>query len=272
MREGIHFYFGKNQGLDNGFRSVDYGIMNCNISGGMIEEPYISTREIRETYIRGNPKPYFHGVDMRPIQLRLTFAFENFHTGFTPNDKNRALRELAYWLTRDFYVPFGIIGQDTMFYVMCVDESILSHNAMSQGYVEITLRNDAPWSYSEIKTLSYRFDPTADTRIRFINNGDLPVKPEIWFNMPFIDGDGVGDFTITKHTNDTSIFKFNDLLSQEEIYVNNEKEYIESVNTQNYRYDNFNNKYLSLNRGNTELTIKGAESMIIKYQEKRYTI
>lgn len=271
MKEGVHFYFGRNQGLDNGFRSMDYGIINCTIGSGMIEEPYIAPREIRETYIRGNPKPYFHGVDFKPIELNVTFAFENFHTGFTPNDKNRALRELAYWLTRDYYVPFGIVGQDTMFYVICISDSVLVHNALSQGYVELVLRTDAPWAYSEIKTLSLNLDPNIETKIDFYNNGDLPIEPEIWFKMPFISS-GQGDFQITKNTNNSSVFKFSNLLSQEEIYINNEKEYIESVNTNNYRYDNFNNNYLSLDRGKTELVIKGASKLIMKYQERMFTI
>lgn len=271
MKEGIHFYFGRNQGLDNGFRSIDYGIINCQIDSGMLEEPYIPPREIRETYVRGNPKPYFHGIDFRPIELHLTFGFESFHTGFTPNDKNRALRELAYWLTKDYYVPFGIIGKDTMFYVLYVGDSTLVHNALSQGYVELSLRTDAPWAYSELKTLSFNFDPDVETRVEFNNNGDLPIKPEIWFQMPFIK-DGKGDFQIIKNTNDTTIFKFTDLLSQEQIYVHNEKEYIESINTVHYRYDNFNNNYLSLNRGKTQLLIKGASQLTMRYQERMFTI
>ena len=105
LKEIEHFYFGNNQGSDNGFRSMNYGIINCTVGGGMLEENYIPSREIRETYIRGNPKPYFHSADLKPVELKLTFGFENFHTGFTPNDRNRALRDLSHWLTKDYYVP-----------------------------------------------------------------------------------------------------------------------------------------------------------------------
>ena len=271
MKEGVDFYFGRNQGADNGFRSVDYGIINCTIGGGMLEEGYIPTREIRETTIRGNPKPYFHGVDFKPMELNLTFGFESFHTGVAANDKDRALRELSYWLTKDYYVPFGIVGEDYMFYVMCVDDSRLVHNALSQGYVELTFRTDAPWAYSEIKTINLSgFNPDVETLIEFENNGDLDILPEIWIDIPFKTGGTNLECSITKVTGNFEEFKFTGLLSQEKLYVHNEKKYIESLNTTHYRYDNFNDKYLSLPRGLTQLSIKGIENLIFKYQERKY--
>jgi len=270
LKEGANFYFGRNQGLDNGFRSLDYGITNCTVGGGLLEENYMPPREIRETFIRGNPKPYFHGADLKPMELSLTFAFESFHTGVTPKDKNRALRELTYWLTKDYYVPFGIVGQDFMFYVTSIGDSKLIHNASSQGYVEITLRTDAPWAYSEIKTMKLKLDPEIETMVDFENQGDLPIKPEIWADIPFISG-GKGEFSIMKNNSQNTIFKFSDLLSQEKIYVNNEKEYIESLNTDFYRYDNFNNNYLSFDRGKTTLTVKGVSQLTMKYQERMVT-
>ena len=67
------------------------------------------------------------------------------------------MRDLSRWLTKDYYVPFGVAGSDKMFYVMYVGESELIHNANSQGYVELTLRTNAPWAYSEIKTKEFTF-------------------------------------------------------------------------------------------------------------------
>lgn len=273
MREGIDFYFGRNQGLDNGFRSADYGIINCTIGGGLFEKDYIPPREIRETSVRGNPKPYFHGIDSKPMELHLTFAFESFNTGIYANDKNRALRELSYWLTKDYYVPFGIIGEDVMFYVICVNNSNLAYNGISQGYVEITLRTDAPWAYSEIKSLNLTgFDSDIESLIEFENNGDLDVIPEIWIDIPF-KSDGTNlECSITKVTGNFEEFKFSGLLSQEKLYIHNEKKYIESLNTTHYRYDNFNDKYLSLPRGITQLSIKGIENLMFRYQERRSVV
>ena len=270
MKEIEHFYFGHNQGLDNGFRSMNYGIINCTIGGGMIEENYIPSREIRETYVRGNPKPYFHSADLKPVELKLTFGFENFHTGFTPDDRNRALRDLSRWLTKDYYVPFGVAGSDKMFYVMYVGESELIHNANSQGYIELTLRTNAPWAYSEIKTKEFTFDPTVQSEIHFENIGDLPIEPELWFKVPF--SSDVADVSIVINNNTDNIFKFEGLLSQEEIYVHNEMKYIESINTPNYRYDNFNNNYLSIPTGNNTIVIQGIENLKMKYQERTYLI
>jgi len=273
LKEGIDFYFGNNQGADNGFRSVDYGVINATVTGGMLEEHYIPPTEIRETIIRGNPKPYFHGIDYKPIELSLTFAFESFHTGFTKEDKNKALRELGYWLTRPYYVPFGIIGQEYMFYVLPVGDSTLIHNGLSQGYVNLRLRTDAPWSYSEIKTLNlHNLNPNEENLIEFINNGDLDIQPELWIELPFVSAGNNLECMITKITGNHETFKFTNLLSQEKIYIHNEKQYIESLNTPHYRYDNFNNKYLSLPRGVTQLSIKGAKNVIFKYQERKFTI
>ena len=74
------------------------------------------------------------------------------------------------------------------------------------------------------------------------------------------------------NNNTDNIFKFEGLLSQEEIYVHNEMKYIESINTPNYRYDNFNNNYLSIPTGNNTIVVQDIENLKMKYQERTYLI
>ena len=272
VKEGIDFYFGSNQGSNNGFRSSEYGIMNVVIDTSKFSEHFLPPARIRETVVRNNPKPHFHGVDFQPVELNLTFFFQDFDAGYTGNDRKKALRELSYWLTRPYYVPFGIIGQEYMYYVVPSGTSNLTHDGI-QGYVDITLRTDAPWAYSEIKSQRWDgLDPNKDTLINFENHGDLDIEPEVWIEMPFKSGGTALEASITKTMGNYEVFKFDNLLSQEKVYVHNEKKYIESLNTEHYRYDNFNKRYLKLPRGTTELRVRGIASVVMKYQEKRYIV
>lgn len=52
MLEGVNFYY-------DGIYSVDMGVLNCKIDGGMFEEAFLPSREIREVSVNGRNKPYF---------------------------------------------------------------------------------------------------------------------------------------------------------------------------------------------------------------------
>lgn len=264
MKEGLNFYFGNYpSSTESYFLSSDWGIVNAQVDGGLFEENFIPEREIRETYIRGNSKPYFHGVDWKPLEFSLTFAFmDTFDKSF----KNERLRELARWLSKPYYVPFGIAGDDKVFYVICVDESQVIHNGLSQGYVTVNFRCDAPWAYSKIKTHVLNGIPETDFVFNFENKGDLDILPEIW-----IAKNGTGEFKIVNESTGQE-FKFSEILDNEQIYIHNEKEYIETDRPLSYRYDSFNNNFLRIIPGVNVLKFYGACSVRFKYQERLITI
>lgn len=109
----------------------------------------------------------------------------------------------------------------------------------------------------------HEFKMTITPTLLFVNEGDVPCKPEIW-----IQKIGDGDFSIINRTNNNQEFKFTGILDRELLYVDCEREYIETDINLKYRYDNFNNEYLELLPGENILEFKGAFKFMMRYQFK----
>jgi predicted phage tail component-like protein len=136
MLEGIHFSY-------DGIKSVDMGLLNCKLDGGMFEETFLPSRELQEKKISGNDRPYFGKVSLQPLEFKLTFAFET-------NYDERKIREVARWLNQPYYKPFYTIDNpDRVFYAMLVGDSNLHHTGNKEGYIELTFRCDSPYSYTQ---------------------------------------------------------------------------------------------------------------------------
>lgn len=135
MKEGLEFYY-------DGIKSTDMGLINVQIGSGLFEEPFVAEKTIREIKVRGNDKPYFQGVERSPLIFSLTFAFEDYYD-------HEKIRKVARWLDQDYYKPFYTTDNpNRIFYCMLHSSSSLLHNGLKQGYVEIEMRCDSPYSYS----------------------------------------------------------------------------------------------------------------------------
>ncbi|MFC8688147.1 phage tail domain-containing protein [Brevibacillus porteri] len=135
MKEGLDFSY-------DGIKSSDMGLFNVQFSGGLFEEPFVADKEIHEIKVRGNDKPYFQGVERSPLVFSLQFAFEDKYD-------HEKIRQVARWLDQDYYKPFFTTDNpDRIFYCMLHSSSTLIHNGAKEGYVEIEMRCDSPYSYS----------------------------------------------------------------------------------------------------------------------------
>lgn len=135
MKEGLEFSY-------DGIKSSDMGLLNVQFSGGLFEEPFVADKEIHEIKVRGNDKPYFQGVERSPLVFSLQFAFEDKYD-------HEKIRQVARWLDQDYYKPFFTTNNpDRIFYCMLHSSSQLIHNGAKEGYVEIEMRCDSPYSYS----------------------------------------------------------------------------------------------------------------------------
>lgn len=247
IRESLYFSFA-------GRKSTDFNIVNVSVSDGLFEEPLTSAKSINEVTVRGNPKPYFVETKREPKTFPLRFAFEETWDDDLIND-------IVRWLDVDFYEPlFFSENIDRVFYAMPVDGIQKIHNGLKQGYLTLNIRCDSPFSYGhEIVTQPYNVD---NSRVIEIDNlGHFPFKPDIW-----IQKIGDGNLIINNLSNGNDEFKFTGLKDQEEIYIDCENELIETNLPNTYRYDNFNDNYLSLNYGNNVLKITG--DSIVKFRYK----
>lgn len=135
MLEGINFSY-------DGIKSVDMGLLNVKIDGGMFEETFLPTREIQEKTTTGRDKPYFQRVRLSPLEFELSFAFEHYYD-------ERLIREVARWLQQDYYKPFYTTDNPSrIFYCMLNGDSNLIHNGLRQGYITLTMRCDSSYSYT----------------------------------------------------------------------------------------------------------------------------
>lgn len=174
MLEGVNFYY-------DGIYSVDMGVINCKIDGGMFEETFLPSREIKEVKINGRDKRYFQGVELEPLSFNLTFAFEYYYD-------ERRIREVARWLMQDYYKPFYTTDNpNRIFYCMLEGDSTLVHNGLKQGYITLTMRCDSPYSYTPkfIKE-NMKFGSTKLTKS--ISENTFSIGMGVMQNINIIDG------------------------------------------------------------------------------------
>ncbi|WP_028588870.1 phage tail domain-containing protein [Paenibacillus massiliensis] len=96
------------------------------------------------------------------------------------------------------------------------------------------------------------------------NDGETYCQPEIWITKV-----GNGDLTLTNTSDHNREFKFTDLINQETIYVNSEREHIDTSLPVTYRYNNFNDNYFNLPVGINVFKVEGMANFRFRYQFKR---
>ena len=251
ISENLHFNY-------DGKSSKDFGVINVNLDNGMFEERFVASRNINETAVRGSDTPLFHSVEEEPLEFSMTIAFVK---KFTDED----IDNVILWLFQDKYKPLYFENNpDKIFYCMPVGESTIVHNGLKEGYVTINMRCRS----SKIESPTY-VTPTYDLstnegkyKIIIENNGHVEIFPEI-----SIEKVGDGHIIIMKNG---EIFEIRDLTNREKIYINTEKEIIETDIVGVYRYDNvvgdFHDMILSL--GVNEFIIEGKCKIAFRYKFK----
>lgn len=238
IRESEYFIF-------NNRKSTDFNIRNVSISSGLYEEPLFASRSIKEVKIRKRHKPYFIGIEKEPLSFQLSFYFDK---GWDES----SLQEVTKWLSVDYYKPLIFNANlERVYYAIPTDSPSLIHNGLKEGYITINMRCDSPYSYSPEKATPW-YDCSGITNLEFDNYGDTEIKPEI-----LIKKKGYGDVSIKNLSSQNPEFNISNLLDKEEIYVDGENEIIETNLLNTWRYDDFNDNYLSIPYGRNILQVEG---------------
>lgn len=252
IRDQIHFsYAGK--------KSSDYGLYNINLEGGMVHDVFVSPRTIGEIPIRGKDKPYFQEVKREPLTFSVSFSIGE------PKDFVN-LQNIAKWLCgQEYYQPLFFAPEiHKIYYALFVEDSELIHTTMDSGYINLTARTNAPYAFSPIFiTREYSFAGTENIIIK--NAGQLPIYPEVYVTMP---GDASPGFSINNLTDENTGFSFSQLANGEQLYINCEKQFIETSEHNTYRYNNMLGDFIRLLPGNNRLKLQGYTSMYFRYQCK----
>jgi phage-related protein len=250
MRESLYFVY-------DSIKSMDMGVIQVNIDGGLFEEQFLSSRSIREEKIRGRKKPYFYEVEEEPLSIPIGLWFD---TGLS--EENR--RKVARWLNQPFYKELYFSEQpDRRFYAMYVGSPSLLHNGIEEGYVQLEMRCDTSHSYSPvyISDIYDLSDNVDSTEITFTNNGDLDCEPVLYISKV-----GNGDISIINNSDSGIEFKLTGLVDGENLTIDNENEEIETDLVGTYRYNDHNGVFLTIPRGVNRLQVFGEAKLQFKYQ------
>jgi hypothetical protein len=121
----------------------------------------------------------------------------------------------------------------------------------------VILETTSPTSTPLFSNITFDITPI----VVFNNKGNAVCTPEIW-----ITKHGNGNFSIvnTSHNNET--FAFAGLIDDETVYVNNERQDIQTSLAVTYRYKDFNDNYLEFPPGINVLKINGNATIRFRYQ------
>lgn len=255
IRESFHFHFA-------GRKSTDFGIINVQVEEGLYNEQVVANRVINEVYIRGRKEPYFVDVSEEPKTLQLRF-------GFLEPWNDKLIDEVIRWLNVYNYEPLYFEGDiDRVFYAMPIDGINKIHNGLKNGYLELTMRTNSGKSFShdiltkKIDTFELSIKQNEEFPIiKISNKGHFSIYPKIWIEK--IDD---GDIQIFNKTNRNEIFKFKNIEVGEKLFIDCNKEIIETNKENTYRYDDFNDNYLELVYGKNILSV--SNNMIVRFSYK----
>lgn len=243
MREAINFTF-------DGISSEDMGVIIASPTGGLYDEFFLPRRSIVEVKIPKKHIPYHQRMELEPISFSLTIFIEEW-------DERDNLRQIARWLFQDFYKPLVFeTNPDRIFYAMFHGDSRLKHNGAKQGYIELDVRCNSPFTYSrtqEVETLEVRAT-NINNLLSIFNEGDMSIKPRAWITKRVAGG----SITITNESNE-QLITIDNLLLDEEVFIDFENvEIISSLETSDvYHYDNHNGIWLELIEGDNSLSFIG---------------
>lgn len=249
IKDKLHFNF-------DGIWSNTFGLINVVLDKNLFEENFIANREIIETKKKGNSKPLFHSFDDTPLEFEMVIAFEE---GFDDNKIDSIIR----WLFVNSYRNLYFEGKENkLFRCMPTGESKLNHNGIGQGYFNITMRCDSSNVYSP--TIVTNLETVVGTKtITIENDGHFDIYPEISFKK-----NGVGTVTIESLDDYDNIFEVRDLTDLEDIYINCEKEIIQTDAIGIDRYDNLIGEFPRLIYGQNRFKITGDCQIQFRYKNK----
>lgn len=252
MREATFFTF-------DGISSEEMGVQVVSLSSGLFEEQFLPDRQINETEVRGRDKPYFQGVDTKPLSFPLSIFIYDWR-----NRDN--LRQIARWLYKDYYKPLYFdTNPQRIFYAMVEGVSTLFHNGTRDGYITLNIRCNSPYSYSPVHTIENlkSREENSINAMSLYNEGDLVISPKIWITK--VNGDGSA--TIRNRTTGEQM-TIDNLQDNEEVYIDCMNEEIvsslEYVNV--YRYENHNGNWLNFDIGDNQLEFVGDFDISMEYE------
>lgn len=252
MLESLDFHY-------DGLSSTLFGLQNVRTDNGLFEETFLPTRKITKDKVNGRDKSYHLDDQLEDLTFSLSFLLPDRYT----QEEERSIKT---WLFQDYYKEFYFDDfPDKIFYVMYSGNSKINHNGLGQGYITIEMESNSPYAYSPVYDTYGKIivnDSVDGVKFSIDNGGDFVLYPEMWITTKDTDYSTV---KIVNKLNGEE-FIFNDLTANETIYINNAEEEIETTLPLTFRFDNFNNNWLRLEKGMNTLQLYGNFDVQFRYQ------
>src|SRR5690606_14076437 len=89
------------------------------------------------------------------------------------------VRKIANWLNQSFYKPLVFMDRPSRIYYAMYDGSMeLLHNGIENGYVQLEMKCDSPYSYKPVVTTPhYEYTSGISNTVTIKNTGDVEVQP-----------------------------------------------------------------------------------------------
>lgn len=235
--------------FDN-IKSTDMGVSIVRVDSGLINTPFISSKDILEESVSRNPVPYFFRTKFKPLEFTVHMAITD-ENGWTPERRY----ELASWLCRPNYCE--LISDDFIgrrYFVIVTNQADLMTNGID-GYIQVQFRCQHPYALSPIYIETFDLsDNTTTTQIILDNRSNIGLDyyPELEVELV---SPSTG-FSLKNLSNNGEIFSFSNLTTGEIINISNEKKQIIS-STGNYRYSKWNKKWFKLVQGKNTIEVTG---------------
>ena len=243
----------------DGINSSDMGLYNVRMQSGLVENPFMGSKDTIKTKVPTKDIPYFHGVNKDVIQFTLQFSL--LDEEWTPEKTH----EIARWLLHDTYKSFQSADDlGKYYYVICVNGENL-YKANNKGYVELTFESNAPYAFSPIYLNEYDLsDNTTIDTIQIENRSDLN---DYYYPTVEIELQGTTtDITLANLSDGGREFSFTGLSTGETISVDNENKYIVSDVPAVYRFSEFNKNWLRLVYGINQIEVTGECIITVRTQ------
>jgi phage-related protein len=251
--ESVGFYY-------NDRHSSEFGILRVHTESGLFDESFMASRSIIEEKTFGRNEPYFMGFQYEQLSIPLTLYFDEGWDEFR-------LHEVVSWLNQPVYKPL-VFDEDIsrIFYCVYEGDPRLFHAGLQQGYCTINMRCNSPFSFTPIDEREFTFtNNTTGQEIELFNIGHTDCLPTIK-----IEKTGAGDISVVNLSYENVETKMTGLLDAEVVTIDGYNEDITTSIPNTYRYNNFNNKFLTLIAGTNTLKITGNAKITFTYQSKRF--
>lgn len=239
-----------------------FDVVIMNFDSGQVDSNSIINAEIDGEYIKRSPIALYYSTNFNTsIEFNMTIGRNTPMT-------NADIGAITSWLIgSQGYMPFKVVQDDmsdTILYTIFTDAII--HYFGNLPY-SMTLHGvcNSPFAFTEPRTLSLQGTAVGSSylNIKFYNrsiNSDY-MYPDIKFKI----NDSGNSFEITNFSDSNEynrVFSFTDLLSQEEITVDNKNKIITS-SFGNSRLGNFSKNWLRLLPGENDISISGEFSELL---------